>query len=348
MVFKFFKTFSFSVLVIGSLCTTTACSKKDKEEEKPKEVTQVKEEEKPEAPPSANPNPLWKVDARCFYNGPAGSFDYIGVKDPSIIYSGGKYHLFYTGMDAPANGSWRMGYASATSIAGLETASRSYMNALNAGSYFCAPQAFYFRSKEKWFLIFQSGLGASFSVSNDVSDPLSWTPARGMGFTDGIDFWCISDGTDVYVYYSAQDGTRTIKWRKTSVSNFPYNWSGAQVAVSDSFEAPHVYKNKSDGRFYMMVEDLLDNRYFELWTATKLAGPWTRVAEKWASYHNLSYNADHWTDQVSHGEIIRTGTNELMEIDNINHCDVLIQGAVNGNYSSYAAIPYDLGLMRNY
>ena len=53
-------------------------------------------------------------------------------------------------------------------------------------------------------------------------------------------------------------------------------------------------------------------------------------------------------DQVSHGEIIRSGTNERLEIDNIDRCQVLIQGVLNGSYGDYANIPYDLGLMRNY
>lgn len=296
----------------------------------------------------ANATPNWKVDARCFLNGPANQFDDHAVKDPSIVFSGGKYHLFYTGRDKGTGGRWRMGYASATSIPGLKTAARSYMAALNAGSYFCAPQIFNFTIKGRWFLIYQSGSGASFSTSTDINKPELWTPVRSMGFTDGIDFWCISDGTDVYVYYSSQDGSHKIKWRKTTVANFPYNWSTPQIAISDTFEAPHVYKNKADGKFYMMVEDMKDNRYMELWTATTLAGPWTQVAEKWASYHNLAYNADHWTDQVSHGEIIRADSNERLEINDIDRCDLLIQGVVNGNYGDYGNIPYELGLMRNY
>lgn len=291
-------------------------------------------------------NPTWYADARCFLDGPAGAFDDLAVKDPSIVYSGGKYHLFYTGRDKGTGGLWRMGYASATSIAGLKTASRTYMSALNAGSYFCAPQVFWFPAKGKWFLIYQSGQGASFSTSTDVGNPALWTPVRSMGFTDGIDFWCISDGTYVYCFYSAQDGSRTIKRRRTTVANFPYNWEAPTVAATNTFEAVHVYKSKADGKYYMIVEDI--NRYQELWTAGSLGGTWTQVAEKWAARDNLKFLSEVWTDQVSHVEAIRSGTDDKLEIDNIDRCQLLIQGVPNGNYGDYGNIPYDLGVIRNY
>ena len=164
------------------------------------------------------------------------------------------------------------------------------------------------------------------------------------GFFSGIDFWCISDGTNVYCFYSPMDGSRTIKRRSTTVANFPYGWSSATVVATSTFEAPHVYKNKADGKYYMMVEDI--NRHFELWTASSLGGTWTKIAEEWAAKSNLIETAEHWTDQVSHGEILRSGTNERMEIDNIDRCEILIQGVVNGSYGDYGNIPYDLGIIR--
>ena len=314
---------------------TLGCSRKD---------TDKAEQDEPKLKVLANPS--WQAEERCFLDGPSGGFDDIAVKDPSIVYSGGRYHLFYTGRDKGTGGSWRMGYASATTIPGLRTAARTYMSSLNAGSYFCAPQVVWFGPKGKWFLIYQSGSGASFSTNTEVGNPSGWTPVRAMGFSDGIDFWCISEGTYVYCFYSAQDGSRTIKRRRTTMANFPYNWEAATSVATAAFEAPHVYRNKADGRYYMVVEDI--SRYQELWTATSLGGTWTKVSEKWASRDNLSYLADHWTDQVSHVEIIRSGTNERLEVDNLDRCQMLIQGVIDGNYGDYANLPYDLGIIRNY
>lgn len=293
-----------------------------------------------------NANPLWKSEAPCFLDGPDGSFDDLAVKDPTIVYSGGKHHLFYTARETGPGGTWRMAYTSASQISELNTAARTFMSALNGGSYFCAPQVFQFPAKGKWFLVYQSGQGATFSTSTDVANPASWAPGSGMGFSDGIDFWCISDGSYVYCFYSAQDGSRTIKRRRTTATNFPHNWEAPTVVATSTFEAPHVYKNKADGKFYMVVEDIA--RHQELWTSATLGGTWTKVAEKWASRDNLSFLSARWTDQVSHVEILRSGTDERMEINDINRCEMLIQGVVNGNYGDYGNIPYDLGLIRNY
>ena len=321
-------------LLFALVNSTPACKKKTADEVTPPPVVTPQF--------SANLNPAWKADARLFLPSPAGSFDDVSVKDPSIVFSGGKYHLFYTGRDAT---SWRMGYAAASTLADLKTASRTYMSALNGGSYFCAPQVFWFESKSKWYLIYQSGLGATYSTNTDVSNPNGWTSGAALGFTDGIDFWCISDGSFVYCFYSAQDGSRTIKMRKTTVAAFPTGWGNYTVVANNTFEAPHVYKNKADGNYYMMVEDI--NRYFELWGAGSLEGTWTKIAEQWAAKTNLTETSEHWTDQVSHGEIIRAGINERLEIDDINRCDILIQGAISGSYL-YENIPYRLGLIRNY
>jgi fibronectin type 3 domain-containing protein len=244
---------------------------------------------------------------------------------------------------------WRMGYASATTIEGLNSATRHYLSSLNGGSYFCAPQVFWFEAKGKWYLIYQSYLGATFSTNTDIGDPNGWTAGSAMGITDSgaLDFWCISDGSYVYCFYSPMNGTHTIKRRSTTVEDFPYNWSSATAAATNTFEAVHVYKNKADGKYYMMVEDL--GRYQELWTAGSLGGTWTKLQEQWASKSYLLEKADHWTDQVSHGEIIRAGINERLEISNIDGCEILIQGVTDENYipgGDYAASLYDLGIIR--
>lgn len=322
--------------IIGFQLQLGACSK-----EKQPDSSHV-----PEVKVVINAQPRWKADAPSFLDGPDGSFDDLAVKDPTIVYSGGKHNLFYTAREKGPDGSWRMAYTSAAEISGLNTAPRTYMQALNGGSYFCAPQVFYFTTKNQWYLVYQSGKGATFSTTTNLADPNSWAPGTSMGFGDGIDFWCISDGSYVYCFYSAQDGSRTIKRRRTTVTNFPYNWEAPTVAATETFEAPHVYKNKVDGKYYMIVEDIA--RHQELWSSATLAGTWTKISEKWASRDNLSFNSSRWTDQVSHVELLRSGTNERMEINDINRCEMLIQGVLNGDYGDYGNIPYDLGIIRNF
>lgn len=291
---------------------------------------------------SVNPSPTWRVQSRVFLDGESGSFDDVSVKDPSIVFSGGKYHLFFTGRDYNY---WRMGYASATTLDGLNSAPRHFLSALNGGGYFCAPQVFRFDAKGRWYLIYQSGLGPTFSTNTDVSNPTGWSAGQGMGFSDGIDFWVISNGSNVYIFYSAQDGSQTIKRRSTTVANFPYGWSSPTTVATDTFEAVHVYKNLADGWYYMMVEAMA--RHQELWRASSLGGTWTKISEEWAHRDDLIYEADHWTDQVSHAEIIRAGTNEFLEVNDLDNVVLLFQGVVDGNYGDYYLIPYDLGIAYN-
>ena len=38
----------------------------------------------------------WAVSKPVFKAGPQGTFDDVAVKDPTIVFYGGKYHMFYT------------------------------------------------------------------------------------------------------------------------------------------------------------------------------------------------------------------------------------------------------------
>ena len=53
-----------------------------------------------------------------------------------------------------------------------------------------------------------------------------------------------------------------------------------------------------------------------------------------------------WTTSISHGELIRTGVDESMEIDPA-HLQFLIQGASDSEYRShaYGLIPWRLGML---
>ena len=279
------------------------------------------------------PTTTWRVDERFFLSGLL-----LSVKDPTIVYAGGKWHLFYTYVGDACL--YCLGYANATSLAGLKTAAHTSIQDRVPGF---APQVFWYEPQGLWYLTVS---GAKFSTNTDINDVNGWTYPQPMGSFGGLDTCCISDGNNMYFFSASDDGD--VLRRSTTIEDFPYNWSSPEVVATDVFEAVQVYKSIADGKFYMMVEDLGQGmgRYFELWTADSLGGTWTKVEEQWAHKSKFVYFADHWTDQASHGELLRAGKDEKMEISDINRCQFLIQGVVDGDYGQYSATPYELGIIR--
>src|SRR6185503_11014582 len=73
-----------------------------------------------------NSNPTWFVDGPILFRARAEPFDHFAVKDPTIVFSGGRYHMFYTG--ANASGGWQMLYSSATTLEGFRTAAHTFLS----------------------------------------------------------------------------------------------------------------------------------------------------------------------------------------------------------------------------
>ncbi len=298
---------------------------------------------------AANANPSWTVDEPVIFHRELPPYDYYGAKDPTIVYFDGKYHVFYTG--ANQGGGWQMLYTSANTIPELKNAKRTYMSKIGE-SYFCAPEVFYFEPQKLWYLVYQDGTyGAAYSTTTNIADPTSWKGPQSFGISGnmGWDYFIICDDQNAYMYNTPDDGSGKLYMRKTSLSNFPKGWSAPTVAMSGVFEGAEVYKSLADGKYYLLIEDMKDGRYYELWTSSSAGGPWTQVSEKWAWRGNLTkYNSStKWTTNVSHGELIRTGYNQKLEIDDINHVDFLIQGTLSLS-GDYQKLTWDLGLIRNY
>jgi hypothetical protein len=301
---------------------------------------------KPAAAP--NPNPTWFVDDPILFRARAEPYDHYAVKDPTIVFSGGRYHMFYTG--ANASGGWQMLYSSATTLTGFRTAAHIYLSSIGE-SYFAAPEVFYFEPHSRWYLVYQDGtFGAAYATTTNIADPNSWSGPQSFGISGnlGWDYYVICDTSNCYMYNTPSDGSGRIFRRQTTLANFPTGWGASSVSLTDTFEGVNVYRSLADNTYYLVVEDLKDNRYYELWSSSSAGGPWTKVAEKWAFRGNLMYNGTRWTDNVSHGEFIRAGVNQRLEINDINRVDFLIQGTLQLSCCPYQQIPWDLGMIRNY
>ena len=90
-------------------------------------------------------------------------------------------------------------------------------------------------------------------------------------------------------------------------------------------------------------------RYFRSWTAPSLDGPWTPLADTqaapFAGEANVTFTAGKWTNDISHGEMIRAGYDETLTLDAC-HLQFLYQGVdPNSGVTDYNRLPYRLGLL---
>lgn len=125
------------------------------------------------------------------------------------------------------------------------------------------------------------------------------------------------------------------------------------VLRGDIFEASHTYRLKGRTQFLTIIEAIGEKgrRYYKAYLADRLDGDWkplAATAEKpFASARNVRSTGAPWTDSFSHGEMVRTGTDQRMELDPENLV-FLYQGVSDARRvgKSYGQIPWQLGLLR--
>ncbi|MEJ2042212.1 MAG: non-reducing end alpha-L-arabinofuranosidase family hydrolase [Reinekea sp.] len=275
--------------------------------------------------------------------------DWASIKDPTIVNYNGKYHMFATVFNS-AKGSWGSVYSNFTDFSQAGSARQFDMTATATGGT-VAPQVFYFEPHHKWYLIYQ--WGAKYSTNDDIGNPYGWSAPKSLlsnGLNNGIDYWTICDDNYCYLFFSGDDGK--LYRSKVTVANFP-NFNGYEVVMSDNevgklFEASNVYKVEGTDKYLLLVE-AYEPRYFRSWTATSLDGPWMPLADTrdnpFIGQANVTFTGNPWTRDFSHGEMIRSGHNQKMEINACN-MQYLYQGRdPNIKAPDYSSEPYKLGLI---
>ncbi|MEA3400597.1 MAG: non-reducing end alpha-L-arabinofuranosidase family hydrolase [Armatimonadota bacterium] len=284
---------------------------------------------------------------------------YYSVKDPSVVFHEGRWHLFCSVRGRER--SHQIEYISFTDWAQAD-AGRRQMLTISDG-YFCAPQVFYFAPQRRWYLICQASdeawepeYGAAYATTTDIGDPSSWSGLQPLGARQadgksGLDFWVICDDEKAHLFFTTLDGRM---WREeTPLSEFPAGWSGPVLAIrGDIFEAAHIYRLKGLGKYLTLVEAQRGHgwRYYKAYLADRLDGEWTPVAatkEKgFASMANTRPTGLRWTDCISHGELLRAGYDQRLEVDPVN-LRFLFQGVSDQERAGkpYGEIPWRLGLL---
>jgi hypothetical protein len=296
---------------------------------------------------------------------PDATHPILSVKDPSVVFFNDRWHVFAT--TANTAGSWSMIYLTFADWAEAAAAQPYYLdNNPNLRGYHAAPQVFYFAPQAKWYLIFQSGQ-PQYSTTDDISKPESWTTPvnffvgeppgvtanKGVGFW--LDFWVICDAAFCHLFFTDDDGE--LFRSQTAIGSFPMGFGDAVVAIQGVketvFEGSSTYRVKGTAGYLTLVEAFgpTGNRFYRSFVASSLDGAWTPLADSWtnpfAGKNNVTFaDGVAWTNDISHGEMIRAGHDQHLEIDPTN-LRYLYQGVdpALANNPDYFRLPYRLGLL---
>ena len=281
-------------------------------------------------------------------------------KDPTVVFHCGKWHVFMT---VKLPGRSAIEYCS---FEKWEDANRSRRTLLKVSDsdYYCAPQVFYFSPHEKWYLIYQMGVpGAkfmwvAFSTTTTIDDPDSWTQARPIldgtksdpREVGGLDYWIICDDQRAYLFFTSLNGKMWRLW--TKLEEFPRGFDDCKLALEAKiFEASHTYKLKGSQRYLTIIEEN-GRRYYKAYLADRLDGEWTPIADTaerpFAGWKNVrpADGVERWTDNISHGELIRDGYDQALTVDPGN-LKLLFQGMLDKDKSGkgYGQFQWRLGML---
>jgi hypothetical protein len=250
-------------------------------------------------------------------------------KDPSIVFHDGKWHVFMT---AKLEGRTAIEYCSFDKWENANASKRTLLT-VSDSKYFCAPQVFYFTPQKKWFLVYQVGMPntrkmwVAYSTTDNIADPTSWTQVKPMldgGDKDpriegGLDYWIICDDTRAYLFFTSLNGKLWRLW--TPLKDFPNGMDHCELALQGPFfEASHTYRLRGSQQYLTIVEED-HRRHYKAYVADALDGKWTPIADTeakpFAGAANIrpAKGVAAWTDNVSHGELVRAGVDETMTVD---------------------------------
>ena len=278
-----------------------------------------------------------------------------GIKDPTVVFFANQWNIYASTTDS--SGNYNSVFLNFTDWSSVGSAPQQY---LQGG---VAPELFYFAPQKLWYRVYEwpdlyatsmdPTTGWSAGKSFYVTEPDIVTQNKGSG--GWLDFWVICNDTTCFLFSSDDNGH--LYRAQTPSDSFPNGFDTPVIVLSDSnpgrvFEAANVYSMKGTGQYLLLVEAFDSGsggkRYFRSWTAPALDGTWTPLqaeyATPFASAQNVTFTGTAWTQDISHGEMLRSGHDEKLEIDTC-HLQYLYQGKDPGASGDYNKLPWRLGLL---
>ena len=277
--------------------------------------------------------------------------NFVSLKDFTIVRWQDAYHVYATVFDTTK--SWSTVYFRFTDWAQADAAEQIPFTR-NA----VAPTLLYFRPKQTWVLLYQWGF--QYATSSDPSQPSSWSQGKPLlsggpsSGTGPIDQTAICDTSNCYLFFAADNGN--IYRASLPIADFPGTFANPVAILTDStnklFEAVQVYSVKGTSEYLMIVEAIgSGGRYFRAFRAPSLNGTFKALegaateATPFAGKSNVTFEDGAWTNDISHGDLVRSEPDETQPIDPCN-MQFLYQGFDKSKAGGdYGKIPYRPGLL---